>query len=214
MDPGPDLVICDEGHRIKNAHASISQVLKAIKTRRRVVLTGYPLQNNLLEYWCMVDFVRPNYLGTRTEFSNMFERPIQNGQCVDSTPRDKRLMMHRAHVLHRQLQGFVQRRSHKVLKKNLPPKFEHVLLVKMTPFQRKLYATFTEDLLGQKSMANPLKAFAVCCKIWNHPDVLAKFLRQKELNEMDLDLEDLASSACRTVGASSSGVVGEGREAS
>ena len=46
----------------------------------------------------------------------------------------------------------------------------------MSPLQRKLYATFTEDLLAQRSMANPLKAFAVCCKIWNHPDVLCKFL--------------------------------------
>ena len=72
----------------------------------------------------------------------------------------------------------MQRRSHRVLRQNLPPKFEHVLLVSMSPLQRRLYATFTEDLLGQRSMANPLKAFAVCCKIWNHPDVLCNFLRK------------------------------------
>ncbi|XP_032590333.1 helicase ARIP4 [Drosophila grimshawi] len=186
VKPGPDLVICDEGHRIKNSHAGISLALKQIRTRRRIVLTGYPLQNNLLEYWCMVDFVRPNYLGTRTEFCNMFERPIQNGQCVDSTPDDIKLMRYRAHVLHSLLLGFVQRRSHTVLQCTLPQKLEYVILVRMTPFQRKLYDTFMTDVVRKKAFPNPLKAFAVCCKIWNHPDVLYNFLKKCET---DLDLE-------------------------
>jgi len=189
--PGPDLVICDEGHRIKNSHASISQALKQIKTKRRIVLTGYPLQNNLMEYWCMVDFVRPNFLGNKTEFSNMFERPIQNGQCIDSTPKDVRLMKHRAHVLHEQLKGFVQRRGHTVLRQTLPAKTEHVLFVRMTDIQRKLYKRFMEELIDNRCVSNPLKAFAVCCKIWNHPDVLYNFLKKKEDIDIDFDPEEV-----------------------
>jgi len=194
VNPGPDLVICDEGHRIKNSHASISQALKQIKTKRRIVLTGYPLQNNLMEYWCMVDFVRPNYLGNKTEFTNMFERPIQNGQCIDSTPKDVRLMKHRAHVLHEQLKGFVQRRSHAVLKDSLPDKTEHVLFVRLTQIQRTLYKRFMEELISNRCVSNPLKAFAVCCKIWNHPDVLYNFLKKREEIDFDIDPEEYLDS--------------------
>ncbi|XP_022237825.1 helicase ARIP4-like isoform X2 [Limulus polyphemus] len=190
INPGPDLVICDEGHRIKNSHASTSTALKSIRTKRRVVLTGYPLQNNLLEYWCMVDFVRPNYLGNRNEFCNMFERPIQNGQCLDSTPKDRKQMRYRAHVLHSLLEGFVQRRGHTVLKSSLPPKEEHVLLVRMTPIQRKLYNALLRYLRFGNNVCNPLKFFAICCKIWNHPDVLYKVLEdQRNQGNEDLDLD-------------------------
>nr|DBA18367.1 TPA: hypothetical protein GDO54_016620 [Pyxicephalus adspersus] len=196
--PGPDVVICDEGHRIKNCHASTSQALKNIRSRRRVVLTGYPLQNNLIEYWCMVDFVRPDFLGTRQEFSNMFERPILNGQCIDSTPQDKRLMRYRSHVLHSLLEGFVQRRGHTVLKAQLPSKEEHVILVRLSHIQRALYTEFMNRFRDAGNSGwlglNPLKAFCVCCKIWNHPDVLYEALQKENLaNEQDLDVEDLAT---------------------
>ncbi|MCI4389933.1 hypothetical protein PGIGA_G00116750 [Pangasianodon gigas] len=198
--PGPDVVICDEGHRIKNCHASTSQALKNIRSRRRVVLTGYPLQNNLLEYWCMVDFVRPDFLGTRQEFSNMFERPILNGQCIDSTPQDVRLMRYRSHVLHSLLEGFVQRRGHDVLRTQLPSKEEHVILVRLSPLQRALYKEFMNRFREAGNSGwlglNPLKAFCVCCKIWNHPDVLYEALQKENLaNEQDLDLDDLNAPA-------------------
>ncbi|XP_061113625.1 helicase ARIP4 isoform X2 [Conger conger] len=196
--PGPDVVICDEGHRIKNCHASTSQALKNIRSRRRVVLTGYPLQNNLIEYWCMVDFVRPDFLGTRQEFSNMFERPILNGQCIDSTPQDVRLMRYRSHVLHSLLEGFVQRRGHDVLRNHLPSKEEHVILVRLSPVQRALYTQFMTRFREAGNSGwlglNPLKAFCVCCKVWNHPDVLYEALQKENLaNEQDLDLDDLST---------------------
>ena len=113
----------------------------------------------------MVDFIRPNYLGTRQEFSNMFERPISNGQCVDSTAQDVKLMRYRSHVLHSLLEGFVQRRGHSVLQATLPNKLEWVLLMRMSTLQRKLYKAFMECIQSQKSVSNALKAFAVCCKV-------------------------------------------------
>nr|QNH68104.1 RAD54L2 [Brachionus koreanus] len=188
----PCLVVCDEGHRIKNSSANIAKTLQRIETKRRIVLTGYPLQNNLIEYWCMVDFVRPSYLGNKAEFSNMFERPIMNGQCIDSTRDDIKLMRYRAHVLHSLLEGFVQRRGHDVFVCSLPKKYEFIIQIKLSPMQKQLYLAFMQAIgaMNPGEKTNPLKTFAICCKIWNHPDVLYKYNQDKE-SDMDLDLPDL-----------------------
>ncbi|CAF0786043.1 unnamed protein product [Adineta ricciae] len=202
----PDLVICDEGHRIKNHQAGVAIALKSIRTPRRIVLTGYPLQNNLIEYWCMVDFVRPNYLGSKLEFCNMFERPILNGQCIDSTLEDRKLMRARAHVLHSLLEGFIQRRGHDVLQCDLPPKTEYVILLKLSSVQRQLYMKFLEAVgalsNSSEKTLNPLRAFAICCKIWNHADVLYKFVRDRQDGlEVDLDLDIEQNSTSKTATA-------------
>ena len=174
-DPGPDLVICDEGHRIKNEEAAISIAIKSIRTMRRIMLTGYPLQNNLLEYWCMVDFVRPNYLGSKKEFRNLFLRPIENGQCQNSMPEDVRIMLQRIHVLHHMLSGIIQRKGEVILSRILPRKLEYVFFISLSKFQSQLYDVIINDLREERSTnsnINPLLAFAICCKIWNHPEIL------------------------------------------
>ena len=99
LDPGPDLVVCDEGHLLKNEKSAINKAVNRITTPRRIVLTGTPLQNNLKEYFEMVNFVKPLLMGTRKEFLNRFVNPIVNGQHADSTDRDVRIMKKRSFIL-------------------------------------------------------------------------------------------------------------------
>ncbi|CAI5470907.1 unnamed protein product [Closterium sp. Yama58-4] len=127
FDPGPDLLVCDEAHTIKNDKADTTVALKCVRTKRRIALTGSPLQNNLTEYYCMVDFVREGTLGTPHEFKNRFENPIINGQRSDSDKSDVRLMRERSYVLANLLKGFVQRRSADVVSHELPDRFVYVV---------------------------------------------------------------------------------------
>ena len=60
---------------------------------------------------CMIQFVKPNLLGTSKEFRNRFANPIEQGQCVEAMPRDVRRMKRRAHILHNMLEGCVQVRD-------------------------------------------------------------------------------------------------------
>uniref|UniRef100_A0A3Q4MWX8 DNA helicase n=1 Tax=Neolamprologus brichardi TaxID=32507 RepID=A0A3Q4MWX8_NEOBR len=178
VDPGPDFVVCDEGHILRNDGSNISKAMNAIKTQRRVVLTGTPLQNNLVEYHCMVNFIKKNLLGSLGEFRNRFINPIENGQCADSTPKDVRIMKKRAHVLHSVLGGCIQRRDYSELRQFLPPKYEYVLAVRVSPLQYNLYRYYLDHFTGVSSLhnskkmrpgANLFKDFQVLGRIWTHP---------------------------------------------
>nr|XP_034969450.1 transcriptional regulator ATRX isoform X7 [Zootoca vivipara] len=178
VDPGPDFVICDEGHILKNEASAVSKAMNSIRSRRRIILTGTPLQNNLIEYHCMVNFIKENLLGSIKEFRNRFINPIQNGQCADSTLADVRVMKKRAHILYEMLNGCVQRKDYTALTKFLPPKYEYVLAVRMTPLQCKLYQFYLDNLTGVgnsneggrgKAGAKLFQDFQMLSRIWTHP---------------------------------------------
>ncbi|KAL3288349.1 hypothetical protein HHI36_002797 [Cryptolaemus montrouzieri] len=177
VDPGPDLVVCDEGHLLKNEKTGLSIAMNKIKTRRRIVLTGTPLQNNLKEYYCMVQFVKPSLLGTYKEYLNRFVNPITNGQYTDSTQYDINIMRRRSHVLHKLLEGIVQRRDYSVLSPYLPPKHEYVLFLTLTDTQKKLYSHYLNHFArkskeGSNRTSYLFQDFQAFSRICIHPRVL------------------------------------------
>ncbi|XP_035897870.1 transcriptional regulator ATRX homolog isoform X2 [Anopheles stephensi] len=201
IDPGPELIVCDEGHLLKNEKTSLSQAVNRISTMRRIVLTGTPIQNNMKEYYCMVQFVKPKLLGTYNEYMNRFVNPITNGQYTDSTPYDIQLMRKRAHVLHKLLDGCVQRRDYSVLAPFLPPKLEFVVSIKLTPVQSTLYKYYMENLAGKRLADDPMQKrssmlfndFQNLQRIWTHPRVLRYNSDRYEIRQQrkrDLDSEN------------------------
>ena len=92
IKPGPQLVVCDEGHILKNDKTAISSTVSKIETRRKIILTGTPVQNNLGEYYVMIQLVKPEILGSLREFCDTFMDPITKGQAADSSDNDVRIM--------------------------------------------------------------------------------------------------------------------------
>ncbi len=67
-----------------------------LKTNRRVILSGTPIQNDLSEFFAMVDYVNPGILGSVKQFKNVYEEPIMRSREVDATPEAKALGQQRS----------------------------------------------------------------------------------------------------------------------
>ncbi|XP_039430796.1 transcriptional regulator ATRX-like isoform X2 [Culex pipiens pallens] len=176
INPGADLVILDEGHIIKNRKSQTNLSVAEIATKRRIILTGTPIQNNLNEYYCMVNFVKPAYLGSEKEFNEHYATPIKQGQHADSAVADVKYMKYRSYVLHKNLVNFVQRKEFDVLRGFLPEKYEYVLYVPLTPVQEDLYEQYLKrnPLRQETGGAHLLEDYTFMRKIWTHPIVLER----------------------------------------
>ncbi|KAM5488672.1 DNA-dependent ATPase protein rad54 [Microsporum audouinii] len=170
------LLLCDEGHRLKNADSQTYVALNKLNVQKRVILSGTPIQNDLSEYFSLLDFANPGILGSRSEFHKTYEIPILRGRDADGTEEQQKKGNERLAELLSLVNKFIIRRSNDLLSKYLPVKYEHVVFCNLAPFQLDLYNHFIQSpeiksLLRGKG-SQPLKAIGILKKLCNHPDLL------------------------------------------
>ncbi|KAI8614613.1 P-loop containing nucleoside triphosphate hydrolase protein [Chytriomyces sp. MP71] len=171
LSPGPALVVCDESHMIKNPKSGIGIYIGNIATKSRICLTGWPLQNNLEEYFAMIDFVSRGFLGTLGEFRNQYVHPIANGFYADSTEADKIISKQRLFVLVNIINPLLQRIDDDILKDDLPPKTEYIVSVRLSKIQKNIYKSYLAHLRATADVSNIISRFPTFVTVCNHPSI-------------------------------------------
>lgn len=123
-----DTVILDEAQHIKNRQTQNAQAVKAIRARHRLVLTGTPLENSVLDLWSIYDFLMPGYLGTAADFRERYEIPIARERDTASMAR-----------LARRVRPFLLRRLKRDVVQELPAKLEQVAYCDLNDEQAAVY---------------------------------------------------------------------------
>uniref|UniRef100_UPI00358E5DCF transcription activator BRG1-like n=1 Tax=Myxine glutinosa TaxID=7769 RepID=UPI00358E5DCF len=131
-------MIVDEGHRMKNHHCKLTQVLNShYLAPRRILLTGTPLQNKLPELWALLNFLLPTIFRSCSTFEQWFNAPFaMTGEKVDLNEEETILIIRR---LHKVLRPFLLRRLKKEVEAQLPEKVEYIVKCDMSALQRVLY---------------------------------------------------------------------------
>ncbi|KAF9412764.1 DNA-dependent ATPase protein rad54 [Podila epigama] len=170
------LMLCDEGHRLKNSGSQTFVELNKLNVQRRVILSGTPIQNDLSEYFSLLNFANPGLLGSTAEFRKNYELPILRGRDSEASAEEQEVSNQKLAELSSVVSKFIIRRTNDILSKYLPTKFEHVVFCNLSQLQLDLYNHFINSKSIQKLLrgngSQPLKAIGLLKKLCNHPDLL------------------------------------------
>lgn len=124
-------VVLDEGHKIKNDLSLISKALQGLGAEYRLILTGTPLQNNLVELWALLHWLYPEVFTEKTAelFKTSFN--LTKGQVSTKVMDDARRLL--------EIIMLRRMKNSPGVDLNLPPKTEVLLYVPLTPMQRFWY---------------------------------------------------------------------------
>jgi len=227
--PEWDVMILDEGHKVKNPNTQLSKRLTQIRTGIRVIITGTPIQNNLMEFHALVDLACPGLLGDRADFKRRFERPITNGTCKAALPRERDIGAAVAAKLRSKTAPYILRREKKEVlpgkdssgqateggdasaQCNEPQpqamgrKEDLIVWLRLSSDQRRIYEAFLHSESVKQALnatGSVLAAITVLKKICDHPALLNE--RAAELVIRGANKQSRHSSRCEDSDSSGS----------
>eukprot|EP00117_Sycon_ciliatum_P038425 scpid14362/ scgid0364/ Putative DNA repair and recombination protein RAD26-like len=136
--------VFDEAHRMKDPKSQTTQVMKALRLRRRIGLTGTAMQNSLTELWCLLDWCNPGCLGNKEAFEEDIALPMMTGQRIDSTKRELATSRQKQKQLQAQLSKWFLRRTKALIADQLPKKEEYVVFCPWTELQYSICQALLE----------------------------------------------------------------------
>ncbi|KAJ4374581.1 TATA-binding protein-associated factor mot1 [Didymella sp. IMI 355093] len=136
--------VLDEGHLIKNSKSKTSQAVKQFQSNHRLILSGTPIQNNVLELWSLFDFLMPGFLGTEKVFQERFAKPIAASRFAKSSSKEQEKGALAIEALHKQVLPFLLRRLKEEVLDDLPPKILQNYYCDLSELQRNLFDDFNK----------------------------------------------------------------------
>lgn len=164
-------LILDEAQNIKNFKSQRWQSLLNFNSQRRLLLTGTPLQNSLMELWSLMHFLMPHVFQSHREFKEWFSNPL-TGMIEGSQEYNEGLVKR----LHKVLRPFLLRRVKVDVEKQMPKKYEHVIRCRLSKRQRYLYDDFmaqttTKETLATGHFMSVINILMQLRKVCNHPNL-------------------------------------------
>ncbi|TCD70588.1 TATA-binding protein-associated factor mot1 [Steccherinum ochraceum] len=178
--------ILDEGHIIKNAKTKLTKAVKNIRAQHRLILSGTPIQNNVLELWSLFDFLMPGFLGSEGQFNERFSKPILSNR--DGKAKNGEAAALALEALHKQVLPFLLRRLKEDVLNDLPPKIIQDYYCELSDLQKQMYDDFSrsrahaeaEDAVRtDKEQKSPqqqhvFQSLQYLRKLCNHPALVLK----------------------------------------
>ncbi|PKY09091.1 putative dsDNA-dependent ATPase [Aspergillus campestris IBT 28561] len=172
---GVDIIIADEGHRLKTLQNKSGMAIQSLNANKRVILSGTPIQNDLREFFAAVELVNPGVLGTFKAFVREFEGPIVRSRQPEATRKDIEKGESRNEELRELTSKFMLRRTAEILAEYLPPKSEYVLFCTPTSTQANIYRHVLASPVFQYAIGNSenaLQLITILKKLCNSPSLL------------------------------------------